>query len=82
MALAMNDELAGKVEPLPSGRADRVLIAALRVGVALLWIQNTGWKRPPDFGENSGHGLYTWAKFAVDREGFDAVKEQGISSRW
>lgn len=26
-----------------------MLLAALRVGVAMMWIQNVGWKRPPDF---------------------------------
>lgn len=30
-------------------RTNGLLIAALRVGVALLWIENVGWKRPPDF---------------------------------
>lgn len=32
-----------------NSRTDRALIAVLRVGVALLWIENVGWKRPPDF---------------------------------
>ena len=32
-----------------SSRADRWLVAAFRVGVALLWIENSGWKRPPEF---------------------------------
>ncbi len=26
-----------------------MLLAALRVGVAIMWIENVGWKRPPDF---------------------------------
>lgn len=26
-----------------------MLLAVLRVGVAILWIENVGWKRPPDF---------------------------------
>lgn len=25
------------------------LLAVFRVGIAILWIENTGWKRPPDF---------------------------------
>ena len=29
--------------------ADRWLLAGLRVGVALLWVENSGWKRPPEF---------------------------------
>jgi hypothetical protein len=45
-------------------------IAAARVGVALLWIQNVEWKVPPDFGENTKRGLYEWTSWAVDREVF------------
>ncbi|MEJ7755961.1 MAG: TQO small subunit DoxD [Nocardioidaceae bacterium] len=30
-------------------RGTRVLLAVLRVGVAIMWIENVGWKRPPDF---------------------------------
>jgi len=48
----------------------RWLMAVVRVGVALLWIQNLSWKAPPDFGKNSGGGLYKWAKFAVDKPVF------------
>lgn len=36
-------------EALDSGRSTRVVIAVLRVAVALLWIQNVNWKLPPDF---------------------------------
>ena len=45
-------------------------IAVVRVGVALLWIQNVAWKVPPDFGENSKGGLYNWTRWAVEREVF------------
>lgn len=34
---------------LESGRGARLLLGLFRVGVALLWIENSGWKRPPDF---------------------------------
>jgi len=30
-------------------RLDRALTAVLRIGVALLWIQNAAWKAPPEF---------------------------------
>ncbi len=48
----------------------RAGIAVLRVGAALLWMQNVAWKVPPDFGENSRRGLYEWVNWAVEREVF------------
>jgi len=44
----------------------RGCIAALRIGVALLWIQNASWKRPPDFGETDNEGLFVFTRFAVE----------------
>jgi thiosulfate dehydrogenase [quinone] large subunit len=44
----------------------RGCIALLRVGVAFLWIQNVGWKEPPDFGQASDGGLYHFTRFAVE----------------
>jgi thiosulfate dehydrogenase [quinone] large subunit len=44
----------------------RGCIALLRVGLAFLWIQNVGWKAPPDFGESDKGGLYHFTRFAVD----------------
>lgn len=41
-------------------------LAVLRIGIAVLWIQNASWKRPPDFGESENNGLYFWASQAVD----------------
>lgn len=32
-----------------TGREMRLLLGLVRVGVALLWIENAGWKTPPDF---------------------------------
>lgn len=61
------------IEPASVARtstAERTGIAAVRVGVALMWIQNSGWKRPPDFGRNDGRGLYRFTRFAVDYEVF------------
>lgn len=70
MAAVVNDEVTREVEPLPSGRTNRALIAALRIGIAALWIQNSAWKRPPDFGTKKGDGLFRWTNFAVDNEVF------------
>jgi thiosulfate dehydrogenase [quinone] large subunit len=50
--------------------ANRGAIAAVRVGVALLWIQNAGWKYPPHFGEKDNGALYRFTHFAIDHEVF------------
>lgn len=49
-----------------NGRLARGGIFVLRVGVALLWIQNVAWKIPPDFGERENTGLYLFTHWAVD----------------
>ncbi|WP_199434488.1 TQO small subunit DoxD [Qaidamihabitans albus] len=54
-------------EPATGALPSRVSLAVVRVGVALLWIQNAAWKVPPDFGESGGGGLYHFTRFAVDR---------------
>jgi thiosulfate dehydrogenase [quinone] large subunit len=41
-------------------------LAILRIALGLLWIQNAGWKVPPDFGQNADRGLYFWAGQAVE----------------
>jgi thiosulfate dehydrogenase [quinone] large subunit len=46
--------VAERADPLSASRLSRVLIGAVRVGVALLWIQNAAWKAPPDFGALRG----------------------------
>jgi thiosulfate dehydrogenase (quinone) large subunit len=47
-------------------RFSGISLAVLRVGVALMWIQNSSWKVPPDFGKNADRGLYFWASRAVE----------------
>jgi len=63
---------AGAVEPLGSGRGVRLLLAAVRVVVALLWIQNLSWKRPPNFGNhtNPPTDLYQWTLNGVNHQVF------------
>jgi thiosulfate dehydrogenase (quinone) large subunit len=49
-----------------------LLIAAVRVSVAFLWIQNAYWKVPPHFGADHTppDGLYEMTRDAVDRPVF------------
>ncbi|MGP4022582.1 TQO small subunit DoxD [Actinomadura sp. 3N407] len=50
--------------------ASKAGIAVVRVGVALMWIQNSGWKYPPHFGEKNNGALYRFTRFAIDYEVF------------
>jgi len=55
--------------PLPPSRFNRALLALVRIGVALLWLQNVGWKTPPNFGRGDPPGgLYLSASYAVSHE--------------
>ncbi|GAA3959896.1 DoxX family protein [Actinoplanes auranticolor] len=52
--------------PLDS-RLNRGLIVVIRVGLALLWIQNASWKTPPDFGRGDPPGgLFKFTSYAVE----------------
>ncbi len=42
-------------------RTTRALLGSLRIGVAFLWIENAGWKTPPDFSS-----LRKFTNYAVD----------------
>jgi thiosulfate dehydrogenase [quinone] large subunit len=52
-------------DPLVSSRSSRVLVAAARVGLALLWMDGASWKTPPRF-----DSLQRWTMYAVDRPVF------------
>jgi thiosulfate dehydrogenase [quinone] large subunit len=55
--------------PLPPSRLNRALLAIVRIGVGLLWLQNVGWKTPPNFGRGDPPGgLYLSASYAVSHE--------------
>lgn len=58
-----------------ASRTSAVLIAVLRCGVALMWIQNVAWKVPPDFGRANDNGLFFWAGRAVDYPVFPPYSE-------
>jgi uncharacterized membrane protein YphA (DoxX/SURF4 family) len=48
--------------PRPSSAA----LTGLRILVGLLWLYNVAWKQPPDFGEDSGSGVYGFSRDAVE----------------
>jgi len=53
------------INQIESGRPTRVILAATRVAVGLMWLQNANWKRPPDFGQAAHTGLYQYMDDAV-----------------
>jgi thiosulfate dehydrogenase [quinone] large subunit len=57
---------------LADTRTSRLLVAVTRVVVAFLWIQNSYWKVPPDFGRDSTppEGLYQFTRYAVEHPVF------------
>jgi thiosulfate dehydrogenase (quinone) large subunit len=66
--VADTDGAARAVPFLPSWM-DRAVIAIVRIGVALLWLQNLSWKTPPDFGQGDPpSGLYLSTTYAVSHE--------------
>lgn len=62
--------MAGAVVAADTSAASKTGMAVVRVGVAFLWIQNAGWKYPPDFGENNNGALYRFTRLAIDHEVF------------
>lgn len=55
--------LAPAVDVVPRSHARAA--AALRVLLGLMWLDNVSWKRPPDFGQDSGSGLFKFTSYAV-----------------
>ena len=55
--------LAPATEDVPRGHA--IGASALRILLGLLWVYNVAWKRPPDFGQEAGNGLFKFTSFAV-----------------
>jgi len=55
--------LAPATDEVPRGQA--VAAAALRILLGMLWLYNVSWKRPPDFGQEAGSGLYKFTSYAV-----------------
>lgn len=68
---AANTESAAHPVSLLPSRIDRALIAVVRIGVGLLWLQNLSWKTLPDFGQgDQPSGLYLSATYSVSHEVF------------
>ena len=42
-------------------RAQPIVIGSTRIMVALMWLANVHWKVPPNFGEDTGGGLYKYS---------------------
>ncbi|MBB5641062.1 DoxX family protein [Cryobacterium roopkundense] len=53
------------INQIETGRPTRVVLAAVRIAVGLMWLQNVNWKRPPDFGQAADNGLYQYTADAV-----------------
>jgi thiosulfate dehydrogenase [quinone] large subunit len=53
------------INQIETGRAARAVLAAVRIAVGLMWLQNVNWKRPPDFGQAAHNGLYQFTADAV-----------------
>jgi thiosulfate dehydrogenase [quinone] large subunit len=64
-------DYATRAVPLLPSRLNRAVIAIVRIGAGLLWLQNVGWKTPPDFGRgDTPEGLYLSTTYAVSHEVF------------
>lgn len=57
---------------LVESRTSRLLVAAVRVTVGFLWVQNSFWKVPPHFGadQNPPNGLSQFTRDAVEHPVF------------
>ena len=61
----MTASVSPLVQAPDATRTSAIMLAVLRCGVALMWIQNVAWKVPPGFGRAHNNGLYFWASQAV-----------------
>ncbi len=62
----MDTSLHTSLDAAQSSRLNGIALAVLRVGIAVLWIQNASWKVPPDFGREAGKGLFFWVSQAIE----------------
>lgn len=73
MAIALNDRVGVVSERIDAigTRLSPALLAAVRILTGLVWLQNAGWKTPPDFGKGHNGGLYGYTHNAIDAPVFD-----------
>lgn len=65
--MSVTDTPGAPIEaPGLEGRISRVALVAIRVVLGITFLHEAAWKRPPDFGLESGRGLWAWSNFAVD----------------
>lgn len=48
------------------GRISRLSLVAIRIVLGITFLHEAAWKLPPDFGRESGQGLWQWSNFAVE----------------
>ncbi|MEO5653286.1 MAG: hypothetical protein ABIN79_09645 [Marmoricola sp.] len=48
-----------------SARGHQAGMTFLRILLGLMWLYNVSWKRAPDFGQDSGNGLFKFTSYAV-----------------
>jgi uncharacterized membrane protein YphA (DoxX/SURF4 family) len=56
------DGMEAKVQPL--------ILGSMRIVVGLMWLANLEWKRPGNFGQQKGNGLYKYVASAIERPVF------------
>ncbi len=63
----MTTTITGDAHPAAwPDRSSRIALGGIRIAVGVLWLTNTRWKTPTDFGKDGGGGLYGFTKAAVD----------------
>lgn len=68
----VKDALVWVVRPAEENapRAQGVAAVATRLLVGVMWLYNTAWKNPPDFGQNNQGGLFAFTSEAISNPVF------------
>lgn len=68
MRRALDWVLRPAVENVSRGQAVAAVVTRLLVGI--MWLYNTAWKNPPDFGQNNQGGLFAFTSEAISNPVF------------